>query len=311
MARFEEQETEESVEETTATPETEVEEGTTEEVAPTEEVSSEASTDEELTTEQLEESAEAEVAPQVTPQGKPYYTAEEMKNLDPEIVDTTRIPTEYVPFYKAMLAGFTKNQQKKMAEIQKQALKEPVPAQTATKPSTIYEAFDQNPQQVLTDVRNAIYQKKEADPFDPDIIKLEKMRDELVERGMQQQAQKAEIERVVNQVNTLIAKEIPDIETKRDSLNEFAGELGLSMEELNTLTNPVYLGPLAAKLAIALNKAYNMRNQATDARKNLEKKKVKTAPKVLEPGKGFKTAKEEEHTAERAIATAGQGRFTS
>lgn len=54
------------------------------------------------------------------PQGKVMYSPEEMRTLSPDEVDTSRIPAEQMGFYKAMQAGFTKNQQRRMDELKEQ-----------------------------------------------------------------------------------------------------------------------------------------------------------------------------------------------
>lgn len=52
---------------------------------------------------------------------KPLYTPQEMRALDWEQVDTSRIPPEQMPFYKSMQAAFTKKRQAQADELRKLA----------------------------------------------------------------------------------------------------------------------------------------------------------------------------------------------
>ena len=61
---------------------------------------------------------------------KQFYSPEEMRNLDFEQIDTSRIPPEMVPVYKALQASYTRNNQQVVEmrkQLEQQAMRQQVP----------------------------------------------------------------------------------------------------------------------------------------------------------------------------------------
>ena len=73
-----------------------------------------------------------------TPQ-KQFYSAEELKSLNPDELDTSRIPPETMPFYKSFQSGYTKKYQE-VAEERKRLEEERRTVNEPAKPKTIYPA---------------------------------------------------------------------------------------------------------------------------------------------------------------------------
>lgn len=265
------------------------EESTTQENTPSleEHIVVEESPDEGTSTAITETKAEEVKAEQRSTTGKPLYTAEEMRSLDPTQIDTSRIPPEHLPFYKAMQSGYTKKYQE-AAELRKQN----------EQPKTIQEAFDRDPFAVSERIRNEIKSKRiavadmeAADPFSPDVNKikrelalLQNMRDDFDNQMIGKVRNNTAVERARVDADTAVRKAIPDFDSKVEKLTNFAVETGgFSIEEINQLIDPAVMGPMAVKMRLAINKLFDMVN----AGKSADTKIVKKSPSALErPGSG-------------------------
>lgn len=219
--------------------------------------------------------------------GKPLYTAEEMRSLDPTQIDTSRIPPEHLPFYKAMQSGYTKKYQE-AAELRKQN----------EQPKTIQEAFDRDPFETSERIRNEIKSKRLAivnqeavDPFSAEVSGLKRelallqnMRDDFDNQMIGKVRNNTAVERARVDADTAVRKAIPDFDSKVEKLTNFAVETGgFSIEEINQLIDPAVMGPMAVKMRLAINKLFDMVN----AGKSADTKIVKKSPSALErPGSG-------------------------
>ena len=101
-----------------------------------------------------------------------FYTAEEMRNLDFNAVDTSRIPPEHLPFYKSMQSSFTKTKQREHDKLKEAANQPNYPANTGwfgTIPPALqldeYSQAQQQAQRIIADQFARL--GKEADPYDP------------------------------------------------------------------------------------------------------------------------------------------------
>lgn len=224
-----------------------------------------------------------EVKPvEVKTEAKPLYTAEEMRSLDPTQIDTSRIPPEHLPFYKAMQSGWTKKYQE-AAELRKQN----------EQPKTIQAAFDRDPYTISENIRTeikskriAIVNQEDKDPFSPEVsglkrelALLENMRDDFDNQMIGKVKNNTAVERARIEADTIVRKAIPDFDSKVDKLTNFAIEAGgFNVEEINQLIDPAVMGHMAVKMRLAVNKLYDMVN----ATKSAETKIVKLIPSPLE-----------------------------
>lgn len=279
----------------------ETEEVTQAEVTPSELFSPEAEkvetseTKEEGTAEEKEETEDKE-------ETKPY-SDEEFDELHINDIDESRLtPTQKKYFLKAkdLEKGYNKKYEQ-LAHEKKQyeTLSQRTMQTQQPQYKDIYEAFDNDPQTVLKNLRDVLAQKKTESPFSEEVIRLESLKDELIERKIYQQERQTQVSQMTNQVNAEVYKAIPDFETKSEQLTKFASEdLGLTIDEIKALTNPAVMGPMAAKITVAVNKLYDIKN----AGKSLKSKEVKKVPKTEKAGSGFAAPKEKTHGVEDYFA---------
>ncbi|MEW6095738.1 MAG: hypothetical protein AB1567_04320 [bacterium] len=204
-----------------------------------------------------------------TPEGKSYYTSEEMSNLDLAEVDTSRIPPEHLPFYKAMQSGWNKKymslaEERKAFEKEREAFKS---QQVQFQPKSLEEAYFQNPAEVLAYLDNQIEAKQQEGEID-EVNKLMNVKLNLIAKRQEYTEnmvrQREEEEKILADIKT----QIPDFEIKASKIGEFAKkELGLTEDDILTLTNP-RLGKTAVRVITAISKIYDLHN----ADKNLQKK---------------------------------------
>jgi hypothetical protein len=231
------------------------------------------------------------------------YTDEEFDELHINDMDESRLtPTQKKYFLKAkdLEKGYTKKyeqlaHEKKQYETLSQRTIQTQQPQYAD----IYEAFDHDSKTVMQNLRQVLAQKKVESPNSDEVIRLEMLRDELMERKISQQENNTRLADMSNRVTADVYKAIPDFETKSEKLTEFATtELGLSIDEIKALTNPSIMGPMASKITVAVNKLYDIKN----AGKGLKSKEVKKAPKTEKAGSGFAAPKEKSHGVEDYFA---------
>ncbi|MEW6096762.1 MAG: hypothetical protein AB1567_09595 [bacterium] len=204
-----------------------------------------------------------------TPEGKSYYTPEEMGNLDPAKVDTSRIPPEHLPFYKAMQSGWNEKymslaEERRTFKKEQEAFKA---QQAQSQPKSLEEAYFQNPAEVLAYLDSQIGVKQQEGDIDEANrlinakLNLIAKRQEYTESMLKQREEEG---RIVADIKA----QIPDFEIKASKIGEFAKkELGLTEDDILTLTNP-RLGKTAVRIITAINKIYDLHN----ADKNLQKK---------------------------------------
>src|SRR3990170_8706655 len=149
----------------------------------TEQVNQEGAVNQDQTTEDAAAGTEGDGTPE-----KQFYTLDEMKSLDPEQLDTSRIPPEAMPIYKSLQGNYTRKymeiaeERKRLTEEKR--LVESKPAEPS-KPKDIYGIFDANPQQIMTELSALISQEKASDPFSDKVIRLEMLKDDLLFRATQ------------------------------------------------------------------------------------------------------------------------------
>lgn len=154
--------------------------------------------------------------------------------------------------------------------------------QTQTRqPETLEEFFDQNPQSALAYIDNQISIAKSA--YDAD--KLEELREtktNLVARGLLNADAKTSRETTISKVNQEIYKTVPDFDTKRAELVQFARDSGLSEREAEDIFNPGVIGESAARMVKMVSRFHAMAN----AGKTGKGKEVRQPTKVEAAGNG-------------------------
>lgn len=226
-------------------------------------------------------------------QSKVPYSTEEVSRILREgnfdAIDTSRLSEEGQLVMRAMQSGLTPKLQE-AAEIRKEldrVRQELEASKPKAQPRDIYEAFDQDPQNVVSYINNEIKALVANDPI-ANAVQIEQLRDlkdELRTRELQRiqetSTKKAEVDGYIQQ----IAKIVPDIAAKQHALVKFAVEvMGYSPEELNYETNPGLVGERAVKTVARINQAYDRFN----AGRTIKQKEVKPTPTKVEPaGKGF------------------------
>ena len=172
---------------------------------------------------------------------KPFYTVEEMKGLDPDEVDSSRIPAELLPFFKSMQAGYGKKFQKLADERRK--LREEVEAKEgALQPKNVYEAYDRDPDGVISYINSEI-KKAKKDLNDEQVDRLLEVKDSLREYGLNQIRLQQKAGTSINEAIEELKRTVPNYDSVKSDLNDFAmgllpGDEEESSEALRLLTNP-------------------------------------------------------------------------
>ncbi|MEW6095368.1 MAG: hypothetical protein AB1567_02410 [bacterium] len=215
-----------------------------------------------------------------TKEEKSYYTPEEMSNLDPAKVDTSRIPPEHLPFYKAMQSGWNEKymslaEERKAFEKEQEAFKA---QQVQAQPKSLEEAYFQNPVEVLGYLDNQIVAKQQEGDIE-EVNKLINVKLNLIAQRQQYLENIAKQREEEGRIIADIKAQIPDFEIKASKIGEFAKkELGLTEDDILTLTNP-RLGRTSVRLITAISKVYDLYN----ADKNLQKKEVPLSNLNIQP----------------------------
>ena len=215
-----------------------------------------------------------------------YYTPEEMRNLSPEGIDTSRIPPEQQAFYKALQANYTRKHME-LAEVIKNAQKTP---QAQGEPRSLDEAFQRDPvgtlnkfDSTITELTAKASELAETDPFEAvkaqnKVLQLNQIKNEYIQKFEGLKNQHLQVEQMRSHYLNELQK-IPDFETKQYALTEFAvTEMGLDPQELAVLVNPQYTGTLAPKIVHAINNAYD---KANGIKRGADKKQIKQTPVPL------------------------------
>lgn len=202
------------------------------------------------------------------------YTDDEVKHLLES--DGKLDSNKLTPSQKLIQRSFEKYYQKRYQEGARQTRQVD---QRATAPPTIEEMYDQNPDGTMDQIDMAIIQAKREDPFSEKVIQLEAVQKKLLRRDLRKQSEESTATRNISFAQEAIRKDIPDFDSKREKLNEFAEkELGIQGEELSLLTDPNVMGSLAIKLTKAVNTIFDRFNVLSQA----DKKEVKPKPPQLE-----------------------------
>ena len=220
------------------------------------------------------------------------YTPEEVEELlkgDGQ-VDFRRLSPEGQAIWKSVDRGLKPKLEERsrlLDEVQQLRSYQPPTQPPPPPPNNIYGMFQQDPDGTLRQVKQALYNAKLKDPFSEEVTKLEMLRDDLTEKSMVMTRNAFNSQRAMDSAYSTVKSYIPDYETKREKLTEFAGGLGITKEELGFLTDPTVFGNLAPKLTLAINTLYD-KMQVGD----IKKKEVKKAINVEKAGGGFDTKKE-------------------
>ena len=208
--------------------------------------------------------------------GENLYTPEEMRTLDPENVDTSRIPPEMQPFYKSMQAGADRRINKELTAIRETA---PEAAKPKAPPGTIEEAYDIDPEGTLAFLNRERTRKSE----EGDIAGAQEILDvksNLLFRSQNRLSEQNRLSAMGAEVSKDIRTAIPDFDQKSPELEKFAVGHGITREAMAFFTNPAIVGPLAGVMTKGLHSMY----VAANAGKTVDGKLVKDAPKVAKPG---------------------------
>lgn len=217
------------------------------------------------------------------------YTPEEMRALAWQQIDTSRIPPEMMPFYKAMESGVQRKFQQIAAESRRPAQQEPAPPQSEE--DQVFMAFVNDPQGTIARFTQAIRQIRREDPFDERIDQLTETKDRLQLRynqtvaiNLARQVANSEAQAYQQDFMSHLRQALPDYSPElAGTLTDYAiNRLGYSTEEIADLTR-VALGPVAIK---NMKNVYELwkREQAADDKKRTTKKQPSS---VERPGSGF------------------------
>lgn len=238
------------------------------------------------------EGGEAAKQPATETPEKQYYTAEEMRNLDPTKVDTSRIPPEQLPFYKSLYANWNRKYEE-LAEERK-SLGQPMP------PRTPDEAFARDPMGFMYSLDMLLMQKKrellgvneyESEETAKNALRLKSDINQLEEGKITYSYKYGETvnrlnaeNRLMNDYFTELLREIPDYNDRWQDLTDFAYELGYTREELMRQSDPRVVGKNAAIKNVKLLNSHFGKMYPERA---LKGKLDKTATKTAKPGTGF------------------------
>ena len=207
------------------------------------------------------------------------YSAEEIEDLISQgaKLDQTRV----TPEMNAVVTAVNKAYQKKFTQSQmeiaerKRALE--AERQKAADPRTQqYVKFKENPKAYVRMAEDYADQLEQADPYNEENIRSAKNIRRMVrdfQLDLQEEhAQATSLSTLYAQTKAEINSAVENFEEKIPALNAFAEKhLGLSVDDLTYLADPVNTGPLAAKLTIALDKMYRIVNgEKTSLRKEVK-----------------------------------------
>jgi len=269
-------------------------------------------TEEELTPEALagEETQEAqpESEPEITP-----YTPEEIENLlreEDANVDFRRLSPEGQAIFKSVDRGLKPKLQER-AEL-KRRLEEVERSVGGRQPQqrTIEDDFKENPQGVLSGIRQMIAEKEQTDPFGTEISHLRNAYNYYTERLLTEQYTATKQAQERSAAYEMVAEHISDFSPKqREEMSTFAVEkLGMTNDFLLRVTDPDLVGKESAALAvIAIANAHKLYKSSQG--NVIAKKEVKTPTKVESAGNGFKAENPPVWNAEAAIMARHKGSF--
>lgn len=244
--------------------------------------------------------AEAEVTP---------YTAEDLKSIPLERLDSQRIPENVRPFYdkaldekKSLQAGFTQKAQE-LAEMKKRI-------ESGNQAPTVEQLFDQNPVETMKRINSEIAQRRialaEIDPIlspdeerglKRDMAKLENLKEDLNQRAIDNRMRmianeemRVKSEALVSDTMAAIKGKFKEYDTLRPEIEKFAFDQGYTEQEIGILTDPRIVGK---EMSMKNFKTIHDLYQKSNAGKTADGKLVPKSPNQLErdrvpPDKGTK-----------------------
>lgn len=175
----------------------------------------------------------------------------------------------------------SEKEKRQRAERERDELKEQLSKAAPKQPTTIEEAFDMNPAEVMAYLDREMLNARAA--YDQE--KLEELRDQknnLLARAVLNAEHRTSRETAVAKINAEIYKAVPDFEAKRSELVQLAEDYGLNKKEAEDILNPLVVGETAARMAKMLNKVHAIAN----AGKTAKGKEVKQPNRVESAGNG-------------------------
>lgn len=253
----------------------------------------------------LADATQKDVSTPVDGQGTPVieveaapYTAEDLKSIPLERLDSKRIPENVRPFYdkaleekKSLQAGFTQKAQE-LADIKKRM-------EQGGQPATIEQLFDRNPSETTRRINYEIQQRRlalaevdailspdEDKAIRRDMAKLENLKEDLNQRGIDNRLAQVANEEAISRLNLVandtvstIRNEFKDYDTRRELVEKFAYEQGYTEQEIGVLTDPRIVGKA---MAIKNFKLINSLYEKANAGKTADGKLVAKSPNQLE-----------------------------
>lgn len=247
-----------------------------------------------------QETVEQEAAPQI-------YSTEELTQIIREDgeVDTKRLSPEGIAIMKAMQRGFTPKLEeaasiRRELEDFKRQYEESKPK---PQPSTIEEAYDQNPKEVIGYIDGEIQRliQEDASTNLAQIEQLRTVKQDLSFREVNSLRSQAQTQQQTQAVMQKMMQAVPDLQTKQADLAKFAKDvLGYTDEELRQATSPAVAGESAIRNVMRINSAYEKINAGKTVQ---TKQKQKKPTKVEQPGQSYtpKTTSKQAELKSKAV----------
>ena len=230
-------------------------------------------------------------AVKATAEEKPTYTPEEIEELlrNDSKIDTGRLSPEGKLLMKSFQRGHDSKFQALAAE--KKKLEAEREAELSPK-AKLFKRYVENPMRVMGEINDEISQLESIEPGTQEYSKARKaisqltaLKDEYRLAHEQIGTRAKSMETIAAQTIAAVVEAIPDWETKEPKMTEWTiNTLGLSMDDINILTDPTKVGKdRALRFIKAVNTAYDKLN----AGKTAENKRV-IPEKLGSPGSGDK-----------------------
>jgi hypothetical protein len=184
------------------------------------------------------------------------------------------------------MKSFQRGYDKKFQEVA--AMRKSVEAQKPQGPrEQLFDRYVHDPSGVVSEINAEIEKLEGVDPTDANfqtsrvtIARLQALKDDFSVKRQGAIEHGKQVENIVASTQAEILKAIPDFETKASKLTDFVVSAGLSVAEVQALTDPTIVGPMALKLTKVINALYDRVNAPVTA----EKKVKKDAPAPLQRG---------------------------
>lgn len=217
---------------------------------------------------------------------KKPYTPEEVTELlnSGEKLDTDRLTPEGKLLEKSFQRGLTRKfeelaEKTRLLETEKQRVSDPK--------EQVYQQYIADPMGVTARINTEIEKFADVPPSSEHfaeaqkaIIRLQSFKEDLSMRRQQATEMGRNLEVLVKSSNMELQRDIPDFNQKRDKLTNYAMELGLDIDEIQFLTDPVKVRGLATKITKIINGLYDK----SQAAKTAEQKLVRKTPERLAGG---------------------------